>query len=137
MSYQEFMHQKNEEVRISISLSNLERKAVEELMSFTGSGSYYDNPEYYKEVENRFKKEIILKNVSFHEAQTFAEPIRIANPDQCVSIYAGDNSFIGNTSWNDQLKMFFEYPTFTEIGKSIMEARQAEANAQGIQASWE
>jgi hypothetical protein len=33
--------------------------------------------------------------------------------------------------------MFFEYPTFTEIGKSIMEARKAEANAQGIQASWE
>ena len=33
--------------------------------------------------------------------------------------------------------MFFEYPTYTEIGKEIMAKRKAEAEAQGVKASWE
>jgi hypothetical protein len=136
--YKKWMNVKNEEVRISISLSSLEVELVnKEFKSLIGSDNYYDNPDLHDSISKKLRKEIILKNVSLHEAQAFAEPIRIAYPDQCVSLYTGKNSFIGNTTWNDQLKMFFEYPTFTEIGKSIMEIRKAEANAQGIQASWE
>jgi len=136
--YKKWMNQKQSEVRITISPSPLEYAAImKEYSLLTGSTNYYDNPDLYNEISNRTRKEIILENVSLNEAQAFAEPIRIAFPDQCVSIHAGENSFIGNTSWNDQLKMFFEYPTFTEIGKTIMENRKAEANAMGIQASWE
>ena len=136
--YKKWMNQKQSEVRITISPSPLEYAAImKEYSLLTGSTNYYDNPDLYNEISNRIRKEIILENISLNEAQAFAEPIRIAFPDQCVSIHAGENSFIGNTSWNDQLKMFFEYPTFTEIGKTIMENRKAEANAMGIQASWE
>jgi hypothetical protein len=136
--YKKWVNQKQSEVRITISPSPLEYSAImKEYSLLTGSTNYYDNPDLYNEISNRIRKEIILENVSLNEAQAFAEPIRIAFPDQGVSLHAGENSFIGNTSWNDQLKMFFEYPTFTEIGKTIMENRKAEANAMGIQASWE
>jgi hypothetical protein len=136
--YKQSMNQKQSEVKISISPSALEYKTINaEYKAQTGSDNYYDNRNLHDEITNRFRKEIILNDVSLNEAQAFAEPIRIANPDQCVSLYTGKNSFIGNTTWNDQLKMFFEYETFTEIGKSIMAKRKAEANAQGVQASWE
>ena len=136
--YKKWMNQKCTEVRITISPSPLEYASImKEYSLLTGSTDYYDNPDLYNEISNRARKEIILENVSLNEAQAFAEPIRIAFPDQCVSLHAGENSFVGNTSWNDQLKMFFEYETFTKIGKSIMKKRKEEANALGIQASWE
>ena len=136
--YNEWMNQKQSEVKITVSPSSVEHKMImAEYQSKTGSDNYYDNREVYDEIYNRFRKEISLEDVSLNEAQAFAEPIRIAYPDQCVTLYTGTNSFIGNTSWNDQLKMFFEYPTFTLIGERIMANRKTEANAQGVIAAWE
>jgi len=136
-----WMNQKHSEVKITVSPSSAEHKLImAEYQAQTGSDDYYDNREAYDEIYNRFIKEIILEDVTLNESEAFAEPIRIANPDQCVSLYYGkfpNNGFIGNTSWNDQLQMFFEYPTYTPIGKRIMENRKAEANAQGVFASWE
>ncbi len=79
-----------------------------------------------------------LNDVTFKQAQKFAEPIRIAHPDQCVSLYNEEaGSFIGNTSWNDQVKMFWEYPVYTLEGKKVMQERSEDAKAQGLIASWE
>jgi len=137
-NYKQWMNQKQSEVKITISPSDLEySEIIKEYTLLTGSTNYYDNRDLYNQITNNIRKVIILENVSLNEAQTFAEPLRITFPNQCVSLYAGENSFVGNTTWNDQLKMFFEYPTFTEIGKSIMAIRKEEANAMGIEASWE
>jgi hypothetical protein len=136
--YTKWMNEKQSEVKIAISPSALECQFINaEYERLTGSTNYYDHPEKHDEIYKRFRKEITLQDVTLTEAQAFAEPIRIANPDQCVSLYTGKNSFIGNTSWNDQLEMFFEYPTYTEIGKQIMEKRKSEAEAMGIKSSWE
>jgi hypothetical protein len=136
--YNQWMNTKQSEVKVSISPSLLECRAInDEYKRLTGSDNYYDDRELHDSLYNRHRKEITLQDVTLAEAQAFAEPIRIANPDQCVSLSTGQNSFIGNTTWNDQLKMFFEYPTYTEIGKRIMEKRKEEANAMGVQASWE
>ena len=136
--YTKWMNEKQTEVKISISPSPFECRAInDEYKRLTGSDNYYDDRDLHDFLYNKYRKEIILENISLKEAQAFSEPIRIANPDQCVSLYTGQNSFIGNTTWNDQLKMFFEYETYTEIGKHIMSKRKKEANAMGIQASWE
>lgn len=136
--YNKWMNQKFSRVQISVSPSQAEYDAINrEYLETTGSDNYYDFPEKHDEIRKRYNRIVVLNNVSLTEAQAFAEPIRIANPDQCVNISTEGNSFIGNTSWNDQLEMFFEYPTYTEIGKQIMAKRKAEANAMGINASWE
>jgi len=136
--YTKWMNTKQSEVKVSISPSPLECRAInDEYKRLTGSDNYYDDRDLHDSLYNKHRKEIILENVSLKEAQAFAEPIRIANPDQCVSLYTGKNSFIGNTTWNDQLQMFFEYETYTPIGRRIMKQRKAEANAQGVIASWE
>ena len=104
----------------------------------TGSDNYYDNPNLFDEIIKTKQSIWILENVTFTQAQSFAEPIRIANPDQCVSLYNDERgSFIGNTSWNDQIKMFWEYPVYTEIGAEIMLARQQEAEEAGLLVAWE
>ena len=136
--YAKWMNQKQSEVRIHISPSAFETQFInEEYKRKTGTDNYYDFPEIHDSIRERFRRVITLQDITLNEAQAFAEPIRIAHPDQCVSLYAGENSFIGNTTWNDQLEMFFEYPTYTEIGKEIMTKRKAEAEAQGVKASWE
>lgn len=93
-------------------------------------------PEIFDAIADKQKQVWVLENKTFTEAQAFAEPIRIANPDQCVSLYT-ENGFIGNTTWNDQIKMFWEYPVYTELGAEIMMMRQSEAADQGLIASWE
>ena len=104
----------------------------------TGSDNYYDNTEFFDELVKMNQTEWTLENVTFTQAQAFAEPIRIANPDQCVSLYNEDaGSFIGNTSWNDQIQMFWEYPVYTEAGAEIMLIRETEAADQGLIAAWE
>tara|TARA_B100000497_G_scaffold111980_1_gene132472 strand:- start:389 stop:889 length:501 start_codon:yes stop_codon:yes gene_type:complete len=55
------------------------------------------------------------------EAETWAEPLRRSHPDRNVNIVwhpAGheQRSFIGYTSWNDQMEMYPEYPVFTQPG---------------------
>jgi hypothetical protein len=58
-------------------------------------------------------------------------------PGQHVNIYGDDNSFIGNVTWNDQMKMFWEYPTYTDLGNKLREARMAEAKQLNLIASFE
>lgn len=135
--YNEWMNKKFSKVQISVSPSEIEYEAINrEYLEATGTDNYYDFPEKHDEIRKKYNRIVDLHNISLNEAQAFAEPIRIANPNQCVSLYAED-SFIGNTTWNDQLEMFFEYPTYTEIGKQIMEKRKTEADTLGIVASWE
>ena len=135
--YQAWMTKKFETVIVSVSPSNLEWKEIrKEYESRTGSTNPYDFPEIDEEIKGKYRHEITLKNVSLTEAQEFAEPIRIANPDQGVSITA-DKSLIGNTTWNDQMKMFWEYPVFTKIGEQFKQARITEAKEKNLIASWE
>jgi hypothetical protein len=56
-----------------------------------------------------------------YDAQVVAEPIRMQFPDRHVNIYwtpAGTeyNNYIGNTTWNDQMKMYPEYAVYTHAG---------------------
>ena len=127
------------QVRVVLSPSKEQYVDIRaEYFSQTGSDNYYDNPELFDEIARSRQKTYILHNVSLTAAQAYAEPIRIANPDQCVSLYVDANgSFIGNTSWNDQVKMFWEYPVYSIEGAEIMLARQQEAEEQGLIASWE
>jgi hypothetical protein len=133
------MNSIEKQVRISLSPSQSEYAQIRaEYFARTGSDNYYDDPDFFDGLVKMHRKEWTLENVTFNQAQAFAEPIRIANPDQCVSLYNDETgSFIGNTSWNDQIEMFWEYPVYTELGAEIMLMRQAEAADQGLIASWE
>jgi hypothetical protein len=136
--YQRWMDKRQESVTVSISLSASQVAVVtEEFKSLTGSTNYYDNPELYDSIVTQHKTEIVLPGVSLNEAQAFAEPLRILYPDLCVSLYTRDGSFIGNTSWNDQMKMFWEYPVFTAVGEQLKQVRTAEAAEKNLIASWE
>jgi len=106
--YQSWMNKKQDEVTVHISL-----------------------------LESEDGKKIILNNVSLNEAQEFAEPIRIMYPERCVTLYTRNGSVIGNTSWNDQMEMFWEYPVFTAVGETLKQERVAEAKSKNLIASWE
>lgn len=139
-TYQETLNEKRDEVIIVISPSkedyvNINKDYQKEIESI--SDNLLDDREVYDQIRKRYLKEIRLREISLREAQEFAEPLRISFPDQCVSLYSGKNTCIGNTSWNDQVKMFFQYPTYTELGKRIIDKRKEEAKEQGILASYE
>jgi hypothetical protein len=133
------MNSIQKQVRISLSPSQEQYAQIRaEYLVKTGSDNYYDFPDIFDQMVKDVRQEWTLENVTFTQAQAFAEPIRIANPDQCVTLYNDKNgSFIGNTTWNDQIKMFWEYPVYTEQGAEIMLMRQTEAADQGLIASWE
>jgi hypothetical protein len=86
-----------------------------------------DYNRYDEEPARRFEELYVQAQfkVQFHgtlkEAETWAEPLRRSHPDRNVNINwhpAGHDhgSFIGYTSWNDQMRMYPEYPVFTEPG---------------------
>lgn len=125
------------EVKIVLSPSSADYKLMRGNYELSGSDNVYEYPEVWASLVESYNKTLIVENVSIREAEAIAEPIRIMFPDQHVNIYGNDNSFIGNVTWNDQLKMFWEYPTYTEIGKAIMAKRKEEQDALGIQSSWE
>lgn len=133
------MNSIQKQVRISLSPSQEQYVQIRaEYLKKTGSDNYYDFPDIFDQMVEDVRQEWTLENVTFNQAQAFAEPIRIANPDQCVSLYNDKTgSFIGNTTWNDQIKMFWEYPVYTEQGAEIMLMRQTEAADQGLIAAWE
>lgn len=109
-----------------------------EYFAQTGSSNYYDNRELFDSMVEAARTTWELNDVTFKQAQVFAEPIRIAHPDQCVSLYNEEaGSFIGNTSWNDQVKMFWEYPVYTLEGEKVMQERSEDAKAQGLIVAWE
>jgi hypothetical protein len=78
-----------------------------------------------------------LTCVTLEEAEIWAEPIRISHPDQCVTISYGEGSFIGYTSWTDQMEMFWEYPVYTEIGLLAQTWRRRIAKDKELIASYE
>jgi hypothetical protein len=133
------MNSIQKQVRISLSPSQEQYAQIRaEYLVKTGSDNYYDFPDIFDQMVKDVRQEWTLENVTFNAAQAFAEPIRIANPDQCVTLYNDKTgSFIGNTTWNDQIKMFWEYPVYTELGAEIMLMRQTEAADQGLIAAWE
>jgi hypothetical protein len=96
-----------------------------------------ENPNIWDSLIEARTATLVLENVSIKEAEAVAEPIRMIFPEQNVNIISANGDFVGNVTWNDQLKMFWGYPTYTEIGKSIMEKRTEEQDALGIQSSWE
>jgi hypothetical protein len=95
--------------------------------------------EWYRELYNSMIVEVPVKGVSFRQAQAIAEPWRMANPKGFANIAdPASNSFIGNTTWHDQMEMFWGYETFTPEGAAAAFARNEEAKALGIPGpSWE
>lgn len=129
---------KVKQVKIVLSPSTEEWKSIRfQYEQLTGTTNTYDKPEVWNELVEKFTKTLIVENISLKEAEVIAEPIRIMFPAQHVNIYGDDNSFIGNVTWNDQMKMFWEYPTYTDLGNKLKEARMAEAKGLGLIASWE
>lgn len=135
-----FMDRRESQIKISVGLSPAERLVADrEYLNQTGNDpvwSYYNDRETYEEIEKKYRTEIVLRDTTWLEAQVFAEPIRIAYPGQCVSLYGG-NSFIGNTTWNDQMKMFFGYPVYTPYGEKLKAEANEYAEAEGIPMAWE
>lgn len=108
-----------------------------EYEALTGTDNTYEHREIWDRIYEAYSKTWVYENMSLKQVQAIAEPLRIANPDQCVSIHTDDKCFIGNTTWNDQMKMFWEYETYTPEGAAIAAARKAECDALGKVAAWE
>jgi hypothetical protein len=126
------------EVKIVLSPSPAQyQDARYRYSEITGTDNTYENPNIWDSLLEARRSTLVLENVSMKEAEAVAEPIRIMFPDQCVTLYGSDSSFIGNVTWNDQLKMFWGYPTYTKAGKAIMSKRMEEQAALGIQPSYE
>lgn len=125
-------------VKIVLSPSTEEYKSARfQYEQQTGTDNTYAKPDVWDSLIAKFAKTLIVENISLTEAQTIAEPIRIMFPDQHVNIYGDDNSYIGNVTWNDQMKMFWEYPTYTDLGNKLKENRIVEAKQLNLIASWE
>lgn len=137
--YQTWMNTTQKEIILSISNDCNQRRAIDEqYFAVTGSDNPYDNLDYYRALEKEHRTEIVLKDMSWKEAQIFAEPIRIAHPDQCISLSSPDgSSFIANVSWNDQMKMFFGYEVFTAYGEKLKKEANEYAETNGIPMAWE
>ena len=132
-----FMTRKFPKITVCLNPSMLTYAEIRrEYLARTGTENTYEHGDVWRELVKRRSVTLELEDVSFHEAQAFAEPLRIAHPDQHVNIYDGKDSFIGNTTWNDQMKMFWEYEVFTEYGNHLRNNRIAEAKALGLIASW-
>ena len=126
------------EVKIVLSPSPAQyQDARHRYSEITGTDDTYENPNIWDGLIEARRSTLVLENVSMKEAEAVAEPIRIMFPDQCVTLYGSDSSFIGNVTWNDQLKMFWGYPTYTKAGKAIMSKRMEEQAEKSILPSWE
>ena len=137
-SYQKFKSDIRKTLTITLSPSTADYQAARaEYEALTGTDNTYTHADIWERIINTYDKKWVYNNMSLNDAQTIAEPIRIACPDQCVSIHTDDKCFIGNTTWNDQMEMFFEYETYTEQGAALAKARQEEAARLGIKAAWE
>lgn len=136
--YQEFMDRIEPEVTITIGPDANGTKAIaQEYFELTGTDNPYEHRELHEELYRKHRISLTLRGVSLNEAQAFAEPLRIAHPDQCVSLSTPDGSWIGNTTWNDQMEMFFGYPVYTPYGEKLKRERNEYAEAEGIPMAWE
>lgn len=105
--------------------------------NITGTDNTYEFPDLWRDLYVIACSEHTYEGITLEEAQALAEPIRIAQPDRHVNIYTTKGDFIGNTTWNDQMKMFWEYPVYTPEGERLRDERMAEAAVKGLIASWE
>jgi hypothetical protein len=139
-THDEFMDRREEEIKLVLSLSPAERLLADrDYLKQTGNDpvwSYFNDRETYNEIEKKYRTEVVLRDTTWREAQVFAEPIRIAHPDRNVTLYGG-GSFIGNTTWNDQMKMFFGYEVYTPYGEKLKQEANEYAEAEGIPMAWE
>lgn len=137
-SYEAFQNKKRSVITVTLSPSaEVMKKVYDEYERITGTDNTYEHREVYEALYKEARTEFTLNNRSFAEAEVFAESIRIDNPDQNVNISDGEGNFVCHVTWNDQMKMFFEYPTYTQRGLALAMKRQAEAAEQGVVASWE
>jgi hypothetical protein len=142
-AHEAFLDQVEAEIELIIGLSPAERQAAnreyEELTGKDPVESYYNDRETYEEIEKKHRTGITLRNMSWREAHIFTEHIRIAHPDQNVSLYTrGEKgSWIGYTTWNDQMKMFFGYEVYTPYGEVLKREANEYAEAEGIPMAWE
>jgi hypothetical protein len=141
MNQQEFhnhMSKKRPFLEIVLSPNEAMMKEVRKQYEFiTMTDDIYEDRDLWDKLYLEACTVTRLENISLNEAEVIAEPIRIDNPDQNVSITDRAGNYHGHTTWNDQMKMFFEYPTFTQRGLALATVRQIEAGDQGIIASWE
>jgi hypothetical protein len=142
-AHEKWMNTVEAEIELIVGLSPAERQVSDrEYLKLTGNDpvwSYYNDRETYEEIENKYRTKITLRDISWREAQVFAEPIRIAHPDQNVSLYTKGpkGSWIGYTTWSDQMEMFFGYDVFTPYGAKLKRERNEYAEAEGIPMAWE
>jgi len=139
--YKQWMNKVQKSVTITLCPTTAEYLAARaEYEALTGTDNTYEHPEVFQKIIEPYYKNQVHENISLNQAQILAEPIRIANPDDNVNITSGEGekmSFIGNTSWADQMSMFWEYETYTPEGAKLAAARKAECDALGKVASWE
>lgn len=131
------------EIELIVGLSPLQRAAAnreyEELTGRDSTTSYYDDRETLEAVERKHRTGITLRGISWREAQVFAEPIRIAHPEENVSLYTEGpgGSWIGYTTWRDQMTMYFGYQVYTPYGEVLKAEAEAWAELEGIPGAWE
>jgi hypothetical protein len=112
------------------------QKISAEFKAATGSDNPYDNKDLHDEIYRKYMRKDVLNNCTLYDAQVYAEPIRIQHPDRNVSITA-NKAYIGNTTWEDQMQMFFEYEVYTPEGKKLQEEARIRAKAENRVASFE
>lgn len=137
-SYQKFKSDIRKVLTITLSPSTADyQTARAEYEALTGTDNTYTHSDIWDRIIKAYDKQWVYNNISLDAGQTIAEPIRLAHPDQCVSLHTDDKCFIGNTTWNDQMKMFWEYETYTPEGAALAAARKAVCDAEGKIAAWE
>lgn len=114
-------------------------KIVASVIAKNGGNAWdEDNSKEIDVLYEQAQKTMTFTDMSFNEVQVMIEHIRIANPNEGMSIHNLDrSSFIGNVTWADQMEMFWEYETFTPEGAKLAAQRKAEQDAKGELASWE
>ncbi len=133
-----YMNKKRPFLEIILSPSDEVMKSIREQYEFIAmTDDTYEDQDLWDKLYKAGCTITRHENITMNEIQMIAEPIRIDNPEQNVSITDHNGNYIGHTTWNDQIKYFFEYPVYTQRGLAIVTARQMEAIEQGVVASWE
>jgi hypothetical protein len=110
--------------RISLSPSTDQLTAIrEQLVEQFGTDVNQFSDEYSTAFDAAYRAACtdVLVRCTEHDAQVIAEPIRMQFPDRHVNLYwtpegTEYNNYIGNTTWNDQMKMYPEYAVYTHAG---------------------
>lgn len=125
------------EIRVFISASKEEMSVIkDQYETITGTTDPFADRTLFDKLHSNVTHRFNLNDMTLDEANEKVELLRILMPDRNISLYSDDGDFIGHTTWNDQMEMFFEYKTYTPLGSMIAKARQIVAKEQGILASY-